>query len=393
MNRKKFIAARIFLAIAILFASGFFPQPVFADDGKDCQEENRDSEGECPTPTSEPTDTATPTPTETPEEPEASCKLSISSQDFNVVEISFGVSGSGDYPGHIDWGDESGFDVSSGSGQAGHGYAYNSGGVTEWTIVLTVVGGNSPCKETVTIDDTPLPSPEAACALTATDQKFNVLRVKASVIGQGDYPGHLSWGDGPSVDLASGEVDLEHGYSYNVGGEISYTAILVVDGAPAPCSLSVVIDDSPENPNPTPEKDRGSEPSPTPSTVYSSNPTKGVSPNGWYRVETRDGELWVIEGSGREYPVGVEGENPIFLADWTILVESEDGLILTDRLATFVRHLGVSGKVSGISHDGKWINYVENGQNMVVSIHGSSYGQGLAGEGIFSSMSFSPLGP
>jgi len=255
MNRKRFAFARILLAIAVLGTTGFFPQSAFAQ-GNGCEEGNSQNQ-ECLTPTPEPTEEVTPTPAETQEEPEASCKLSISSQNLNVVEISFSVAGSGDYPGHIDWGDDSGFDVAAGSGQAGHGYAYNPGGVTEYSISLTVAGADSPCAKTVTIDDTPPPMPEASCALSMENQNLNVVNLEVSVAGQGDYPGHLDWGDGSGlVDLTAGTTALDHGYSYTVGGKTAYTATLKVDGAPALCVLPVQINDTPApkppDPNPSP---------------------------------------------------------------------------------------------------------------------------------------------
>lgn len=147
-------------------------------------------------------------------------------------------------------------------------------------------------------------------------------------------------------------------------------------------------EDPSETPNPEPEDDLQS-----PDVQLGDTFLGTTSPNGWYQVFTREGALWMRNGRGLEYPVGIEGENPLYLPDWTILAQHEGGaFFLTDRLGTFTRELGVSGKLLDVSVNNQWVKISNDGHPTIVSIHGAGYGVGPADAAVFSHIVF-PSGP
>ena len=113
------------------------------------------------------------------------------------------------------------------------------------------------------------------------------------------------------------------------------------------------------------------------------------SPDGWYEGVIRDGEFWVIYGNGQEFNSGMDAKDCQWLADWSVLCTREDNsLVLTDRLATFTRELGVSGELLTVSVDGEWVKLSNDGHPTVVSVHGARYGLGSADAQAFAHIVF-----
>jgi hypothetical protein len=248
--------------------------------------------------------------------------------------------------------------------------------------------------------ETPEPTPteppviSPLCSIELSITNLEAFEVAAS----GSYQGAFDWGAGITDWGHSGESNQPFNFPGFFGefsevahifpGYGSYTVTMTVNGPGGSyvCSGGVTFEEiPPEEPLPP------SDPEPEETQVPKPARQKNISPNGLMRVESRGGELWILDGAGNEYPIGVEGRNPFWLPDWTILAQAENGeLILTDRLATFVRYLGVSGTIKAVSLDGRWVVYQNGGETLVVSIHGISFGQGVAGQGIFAQLTLGP---
>jgi len=170
----------------------------------------------------------------------------------------------------------------------------------------------------------------------------------------------------------------------------NFTVNVTVDGMPGVvCSSSITVPSEPA-PSPIPEQ----EPAPEEETQSSPEPSLSqsigtTSPDGWYEGVIRDGEFWVIYGNGQEFNSGVDAKDCQWLADWSVLCTRQDNsLVLTDRLATFERELGVSGELLTVSVDGEWVKVSNDGHPTVVSIHGAGYGLGSADAQAFANIVF-----
>ncbi|MFC1749854.1 hypothetical protein ACFL2V_13730 [Pseudomonadota bacterium] len=84
----------------------------------------------------------------------AYCNLYLVELGKNQLTVGADVSGSGSWPGHLNWGDGSFIDLINGRGHhRHHSYSYNSGGTTEYDLYLSVPGVEA-CRTKFTIRDT-----------------------------------------------------------------------------------------------------------------------------------------------------------------------------------------------------------------------------------------------
>jgi len=169
------------------------------------------------------------------------CGLSIYVQDRNNVTLNVDVEGGAGYPARLEWGDGSYVDLTSGQGQhIWHAYPYNVGWFTYYTPALYVPGVET-CRTTIGISDY---RGASFCNLYGVEIGHNELTVGADVNGPGDYPGHIDWGDGTSVDIGEGPgSNVHHAYAYTVGGITTYTMNLAVPGADV-CTGTYTVDDT-----------------------------------------------------------------------------------------------------------------------------------------------------
>ena len=166
------------------------------------------------------------------------------------------ANGVGDYPIHVDWGDGSYVDLqtANGSFSTTHDYAYNPGSVLVRTILVTVLGSDgdtSSCAIDFAIDDRPDPSEPWCGNLSASVRVLpNQMTLNGHVLsGVGDYPIHVDWGDGSTVDLqvADGQFSVPHDFAYNPGGVLVKTAEVTVTGSDEQtdvCQLDIFLDDT-----------------------------------------------------------------------------------------------------------------------------------------------------
>ena len=206
---------------------------------------------------------------------------------------------------------------------------------------------------------------------------------------------HFFWGDEvgdkpepPGYQGPSGSATWKH--VYNPGTWEQWSTPQGPGGYGECKNVVVVKEQKGQKPDPSPAGN------PLPINVDS--PANGVvatSPNGVYKMVVNGKGLTINQPDGGKFDLGLSCTEVKWLADWTILCKTQDGrLVLTDRLGTFERNLGVDNvdSIEGLSSDGEWVKYqAEDGSVNIVSIHGEYYGNYSVNSPIVSHIAFPAL--